>query len=186
MHTDPAVPIQVALGCPDDAEPWFKANYALLNRPELGDEYTRLLNAWVTLEQKHDFVMGKGSKNRVTVPKPDVLQSWIASGRTRSRKQPVVVNIEVFAAQVVTWWGALQPEWRQLDDAGLPMATRRVRGDWGQPLDVHGQNGMLSAVACLGWWGTALGSPEARASDLRWCRLIRDVAWVCEEMAQRL
>ncbi|TRM61973.1 hypothetical protein BD626DRAFT_404777 [Schizophyllum amplum] len=178
----PSAPVDAPL--PVDTPAWFSDNYGLLSRQELGDRYKRLLRAWRTLEGKHKFDIAKGSKVKISAAKPDALWSWIAAGRTRSKKQPVIADVKVFSLQLIAWWCALQPAWRKIDYDGLPKAARAGGGEWGQPLETHGQNGMLSVVACLAWWAVALGA--SRESDMQWRRMVDDVTWVCEAMAKEL
>ncbi|TRM55269.1 hypothetical protein BD626DRAFT_372584, partial [Schizophyllum amplum] len=131
--------------------PWFDANYLALHRQFIGNEFTELVLVWTELESKHDFETGKGKSVKVAAPKPDILQVWIAAGQTHSKKQPVVSDIAQFASQVTAWWAAMQPEWRVIAADGIPEEGTVVAGRWGQALEVHGQNGMLSVVACLYW-----------------------------------
>ncbi|TRM56386.1 hypothetical protein BD626DRAFT_413931 [Schizophyllum amplum] len=174
---------QAQVVCPPDAKPWFMANFASVNRPALGKEYMCLLRAWCALESANGFEVGKGNKAKTSAPKPALLNTWIHAGRAgRVKKMPVVSDADTFAMEMWAWWASLQPEWRDVDAAGRREPEREVRdGDWGSALEVRGQNGMLSVVACLCWWGDVLGSrttPNAHS----WLRLVHDVTWVCEQL----
>ncbi|TRM63045.1 hypothetical protein BD626DRAFT_403333 [Schizophyllum amplum] len=165
--------------CPADAKPWFKAIFDVVNHPELGGEYCRLLNSWAQLESSHGFDVNKGATMTVlgAPAKPGLLTTWINGGR-RAKKPLVVTDVKVFEREMRAWWNGLQPEWRVLDDAGYPDLDVSVGDDWGV-LAVNGQNGLASAIACLCWWGLSLG----KKSKVSWARCVADVAWVCEHVS---
>ncbi|KAL1698292.1 hypothetical protein EV121DRAFT_218423 [Schizophyllum commune] len=168
--------------CPADAAAWFRDNFEVFDRPELGGVYLKLLGAWQALEAKNEFDIGKGTRLR-DPRKPPVLKAWIQAGRApRTKKIPDIADVDAFAKQVWIWWASLQPEGREVDAEGLAQPSRDVVDDWGAALGVRGQNGMLSVVACLCWWGLANNEAQ-RASDGLWCRLVEDATWVCEQMA---
>ncbi|KAL1685937.1 hypothetical protein GGG16DRAFT_65303 [Schizophyllum commune] len=164
--------------CPDAAKPWFQNIFNVMNQPALGEKYCELLRAWIAREGNHDFDPNKGAT--LTVPgaaaKPTLLSAWINGGR-RAKKPIVVTEIAVFEREMWAWWLGLQPEWCKLDRQGYPDRSGGVGGEWGV-LAVHGQNGLASAVACLCWWGLALG----KRSPTSWARCVEDVLWVCENV----
>ncbi|TRM59968.1 hypothetical protein BD626DRAFT_408314 [Schizophyllum amplum] len=174
---------QAPVVCPPGAQAWFTTNFDSVNCPALGKEYNHLLRAWCALESANGFEIGKGNKARTSAPKPALLITWIHAGRAaRVKKMPTVVDADTFSTELWAWWAAMQPAWRNVDPAGQREPERQVHeDDWGAALEVRGQNGMLSVVACLCWWGNVLGSrttPNARS----WLRLLDDVTWVCEQL----
>ncbi|KAL1711726.1 hypothetical protein EV715DRAFT_214934 [Schizophyllum commune] len=178
--TDPEV---AHPACPSAAELWFRQNFALLDRPDLGHHYSALLDAWCRLEALNNFAVGKGCKLRLAAPKPGLLNHWIQAGRAaRSKKSPRVSDIDAFARETWAWWSAMQPEWRTVDPNARSDPSRDVTGEgWGAALDVRGQNGMLSVVACACWWGIALeGGTLERCRS--WLRFMNDVTWVINQM----
>ncbi|KAL1713348.1 hypothetical protein EV715DRAFT_211822 [Schizophyllum commune] len=183
--TSPSSASSQRVTCPPNAAPWFAQNFAQLDRHELGASYARLLERWLALEAANNFEIGKGSRIKMTVPKPTLLKDWIQAGRaSRAKRLPHVGDVDGFARSVWAWWVAMQPSWRKVDATGSVQPRRIRAGDsWGASLDVRGQNGMLSVVACLCWWGLALkdGMDESRQS---WVRLVHDVASVCEQMSK--
>ncbi|KAL1749672.1 hypothetical protein FB107DRAFT_225114 [Schizophyllum commune] len=167
--------------CADNAAAWFRDNFEVLDRPELGGAYLKLLGAWQALEAENNFDMAKGAKLR-DPNKPPVLRAWIQAGRApRTKKIPAIADVDAFAKQVWAWWASLQPEWREVDAERLAQPSSDVPADWGTALGVRGQNGMLSVVACACWWGLA-SSEAQRADDGLWHRLVQDATWVCEQM----
>ncbi|KAI5823646.1 hypothetical protein K523DRAFT_135737, partial [Schizophyllum commune Tattone D] len=165
--------------CPDDAPDWMSNNFALLHQPQLGDKYCDLLRLWIALEKAKGFDINKKNKGMVgPTKKPAILQHWIQCGRApRVKQNPLVKNVKAFEKDVWSWWSGLQPSWRKFDGDGRPSEDRDVDGDWGH-LEVHGQNGFMSVVACLCWWGLSLKGK----SNKSWERCVDDVAWVCEEV----
>ncbi|KAI5824190.1 hypothetical protein K523DRAFT_192053, partial [Schizophyllum commune Tattone D] len=169
--------------CPPTAQAWFRQNFILLDLPNLHHLYSALLDAWCRLEATNNFAIGKGSKARVDVPKPALLRDWIQAGRaSRSKKMPKVVKIDDFARQMWSWWAAMQPEWRKIDSTGRAAPSRDITGTgWGSALEVRGQNGMLSLVAGVCWWGLAL-ERETIERCRSWMYFMEDVTWVCNQM----
>ncbi|KAL1684895.1 hypothetical protein GGG16DRAFT_67410 [Schizophyllum commune] len=165
--------------CPPDAPEWITANLALLNLPELGEKYVAAVAAWLKLEEKWEFSANKGTNSKGSAPRPELLDRWIRGGRApRVKKNPAVIETRAFEKEVWKWWTGLQPSWRKINADGRPSEDREVddSGDWGV-LGIHGQNGLLNAIAVLCWWGVALKGRSNRS----WDRLLDEVIWVCEE-----
>ncbi|KAL1657803.1 hypothetical protein GGF50DRAFT_132012 [Schizophyllum commune] len=172
---------QGKVACPDDAPEWVAANLALLNRPEFGEKYIAALSAWLNLESKHGYSANKGTTAKGSGARPDLLDKFIRGGRApRVKKLPIVDDPRAFEKEVWQWWSGLQPSWRKMNADGRPSEDREVdeSGDWGI-LGIHGQNGLLNAVAVLCWWGIALDGRTSRS----WERCLEEVTWVCEEQA---
>ncbi|TRM56338.1 hypothetical protein BD626DRAFT_414131 [Schizophyllum amplum] len=170
------------LACPADAPEWISCNLAVINKHELGAVYLSALEAWLSLEKKWGYDASKGTSCKGSSERPDLLDKWIRGGRApRVRKVPVIEDVRAFEREVWTWWAGLQPPWRKIDVDGRPSEDREVdeSADWGV-LSVHGQNGMLNAVAVACWWGLALDGHNNRS----WERFLHDITWVCEEQAE--
>ncbi|TRM61981.1 hypothetical protein BD626DRAFT_404596 [Schizophyllum amplum] len=168
--------------CPADAPEWVSSNFAVINRRDLGPQYLGVLAAWLSLEAKWGYDASKGTSCKGTGERPELLDKWIRGGRApRVRKVPAVEDVSTFERQVWGWWAGLQPAWRKMDVDGRPSEDREMdsSGDWGV-LEVHGQNGMLNAVAVACWWGVALEGHSSRS----WERFLDDVSWVCEEQTE--
>ncbi|KAI5821561.1 hypothetical protein K523DRAFT_258013 [Schizophyllum commune Tattone D] len=173
--------VEGLLTCPSDAPEWVTANFALLNRPELGAKYVAAVTAWLRLEEKWGFDANKGTNVTGTGGRPDLLTRWIRGGRApRVKRLPIVIDVRAFEKEFWAWWAGIQPSWRKLNADGRPSEDREVdeSGDWGL-LGVHGQNGLLNVIAALCWWGIALDGRTSRS----WDRCLDEAIWVCEEQA---
>ncbi|TRM56403.1 hypothetical protein BD626DRAFT_551559 [Schizophyllum amplum] len=170
------------IACPSDAPEWVSANLAALNLPELGPKYLAAVQSWILLEGCWDYDANKGASAKGSVARPDLLDKWIWAGRApRVKRLPAVSDIHAFENNVWQWWSSLQPVWRKMDADGRPSEDRDVEmsADWGI-LSIHGQNGLLNAVAVSCWWGMALDGRGSRS----WERFLDDIIWVCEEQAE--
>lgn len=97
---------------------------------------------------------------------------------------PEIGEVSDFGSSWWAWWESLQPAWRNRDVEN-PSRFRRdaypkgTSGEW-ETLRHPGQNGVLSLVASLYWWGKRL-SPE---SDVKiresWEEAVADVQWMIQ------
>ncbi|KAH7917593.1 hypothetical protein BV22DRAFT_1026074 [Leucogyrophana mollusca] len=166
----PALP----LPCPD----WFKKAYDYLLEPSLPTQYTSLLIQYIALEASTDFEP-TGSPFSAT-HRPKEVAWWIARKRP---SQPPALDLAVFPRGFWDWWKSLQPEWRNIHipTQSNTRKSREDHGDW-TALDKRGQNGFLSVMACLKWWGTA--DKCKGCTDARWLIAVEDVQWVMERVIQ--
>ncbi|KAK7006051.1 hypothetical protein R3P38DRAFT_2556461, partial [Favolaschia claudopus] len=63
---------------------------------------------------------------------------------------PTIGSVVKFEQNWWQWWAKLQPHWRVRDRG--PSERFIVKKDW-ESLRVPGQNGMVSVLATLYWWG---------------------------------
>lgn len=140
-----------------EALDWFHVPYHIFSAPDWGDSWKTLLEAFVKLEGSVEFAVAHG--NLRPNGRPAILSEWVADGRLKPRKGGHAVkkmillkakDVAVFKALFIRWWDSMQPPWRKQDREGNWLRTRHGR-DFGG-LDVWGQNGWLSVVACLYWW----------------------------------
>ncbi|KAL1698268.1 hypothetical protein EV121DRAFT_218448 [Schizophyllum commune] len=171
-----------ALACPKFAQPWFKAIFNVMNQQDLGNNYCRLLSVWCKIEEWHSFSINKGASLSIhrAPGRPAQLSTWIAGG-CRAKKPLAIKNVRGFKREMWAWWTELQPDWRLRDNKGNTVLDNCVGGNWGV-LKVHSQNGLTSAVACLCWWGLAVGDT---AKD-SWERCVANIAWVAEAVHKTL
>jgi hypothetical protein len=77
-------------------------------------------------------------------------------------------------------WIALQPIWRVITtplDSSTPLPSREIAGSWHE-LDKPGQNGFLSVIGALNWWGKAC--QDQCTNNVLWLTAVTDVQWVME------
>src|SRR5205807_2193156 len=117
--------------------------------------------------------------------RPPELNRWIGAGRWRG-KAPVVSNHAAFSAAWWAWWMSLQPTWRELSLSGRP--TIGLYGEDWSTLKYPGQNGMLSIVATLAWWGVSLPNlvQHGSGSHADWLDAVDDVAWMLKGLSAHL
>ncbi|KAH7904782.1 hypothetical protein BJ138DRAFT_1018631, partial [Hygrophoropsis aurantiaca] len=135
--------------------------------------YTALLSTYVQLESE---AFGTSGSTLSSKSRPKEVLWWIARKRI---PQPAPLDVDTFAQAWWTWWQLLQPEWRTVSIPSkrkpVPPQDHRDQGDW-SVLDQPGQNGLLSVIACIKWWGAAKGGQGH--TDKRWHAAVEDFEWV--------
>ncbi|KAJ7797200.1 hypothetical protein B0H14DRAFT_2197185, partial [Mycena olivaceomarginata] len=143
--------------CPGDAPTWFQKGFEEVSRRALGPRYNEILREFIAMEQSVVFASdGKAKGFKGTAAWPSQVADWIRDGRGRTQAVRTIADIDAFEKTWWEWWNSMQPEWRA--SWTKEGATAVLEGaDWG-PLTAAaaaGQNGMLSVVATLYWWGCA-------------------------------
>jgi hypothetical protein len=162
------------VACPDDAATWVKHGFGEISREALRPLYEELLESWVALEHLYSFKIGTKYLAKGT-SRPVQVQDWIRDGRGWTQATRPITNIPQFETDWWAWWTELQPAWRG-SRRGAVKTVAPEGADWGK-LVVAGQNGLLSVVATLYWWGVAekKGGVAASAS---WEEVVTDTTWV--------
>jgi hypothetical protein len=164
----------------DSAWPvWFRNGYGVLKEANLGEKWEDLLVKYVAIETQVKFINPKGAMHALSLDKcPTEVEWWI--GRAR-KLQPAIKNIPKFETSFWAWWKALQPRWREVRDVPgvLTHAHRQGDGDWSE-LDKPGQNGFLTVISLLSWWGQALRGGSL--GMVEWQAATDDVNWVLTQM----
>jgi hypothetical protein len=164
----------------DSAWPvWFRNGYGALKEAKLGEKWECLLVKYVNIEARANFVSPKGVMHALSSDKrPTEVEWWI--GRAR-KSQPAIKNIPKFEKSFWAWWKALQPRWRDVGNIPgvLTNAHRRGEGSWTE-LDKPGQNGFLTVISLLSWWGQALR--DGNLGMVEWLAAADDVDWVLTQM----
>ncbi|KAJ7016359.1 hypothetical protein C8F04DRAFT_924426, partial [Mycena alexandri] len=141
--------------CPSDATAWVKHAFAQVSRESLGAQFDEVLEAWIELEHNYGFVVGTSASSFSRVKRPQEVTEWIRDGRGRQVEIWPIANMAKFQQAWWAWWRALQPSWHvPLPEQEEPPAGVTGEKEWGK-LRVPGQNGLLSVVAALYWWGVA-------------------------------
>ncbi|KAJ7603089.1 hypothetical protein DFH06DRAFT_1152162 [Mycena polygramma] len=172
----PTIPVEFPPNAPD----WLVNSLTWLMKDDLGCHYRAMVVALVALETKYGF--GDPSNNGTLSAKkrPTQVALWIQGGRgTRLKFPPSIGNVEKYAKEWAEWWGMLQPRWREKDERGeWKLEGHETAGaDW-DPLEAPGQNGCLSLVASLYFWGVCKNQSEELRQ--RWERAVLDVTWMLE------
>ncbi|KAJ3759306.1 hypothetical protein F5878DRAFT_496236, partial [Lentinula raphanica] len=138
---------------------WFKDAFAFLN-VDLGSAFTTFVSRWSEFEGLNGWKTSRTALSNVN--RPDEISKWIRYGRyTKVKISISPAQIEDFAARMWAWWVCLQPEWRKLGEDKRPLPVERFGDDW-TSLDIHGNNGWLSLLAGLRWWGESLAHRRGR------------------------
>ncbi|PBK59708.1 hypothetical protein ARMSODRAFT_898953 [Armillaria solidipes] len=134
---------------------WFADLVAYLESYDLGARWGDVLGCLMVLEGRAGFDELKGAKFGLpSAGRPAEVGVWIKNYR---RKHPKI-SLPKFADEWWIWWKGMQPDWRNVMDVDgvLGEAYRGgIGGDW-ECLRKSGQNGFVSPLACLAWWGQAV------------------------------
>ncbi|KAF8825406.1 hypothetical protein HHX47_DHR7000159 [Lentinula edodes] len=157
---------------------WFFEAFHYLNTA-LGPQYIGLLQEWVDYERKHHWLNPHKLAGFSPEKRPTVLLDWM---KNRPRPLPKVDKrgffTPNFAEEVWAWWASLQPQWRLLDEGGLPVSFEQF-GDDLSPLNKHGRNAWVGLLACIKWWGIGLKHYASDDHELylsSWHSIVADMA----------
>ncbi|KAJ7079329.1 hypothetical protein C8R43DRAFT_1143284 [Mycena crocata] len=177
-----------------DAPTWLRENVRVLSHLDLGCHYRALVETLIRLE--HRFGFTDNPRTGITrAARPDEVSHWIGVGRGLRQKGPYdaeVKNLELYAKRWQAWWDSLQPDWRTRADNGSWSRPEEYGDKWDwDALWFPGQNGCVSIVASLYFWGTAkaaLGGDGVWAGEnrLRWEESVTDVLWMMEGLEHAL
>ncbi|KAJ7925377.1 hypothetical protein B0H13DRAFT_1600506, partial [Mycena leptocephala] len=139
------------VSCPEDAPIWVKHAFGEISREPIGAHFEEVIRAWLELEKAYGFKLG--SKALTTTNRPIEVKDWVRDGRGRSMAVRPIPDLPKFQAGWWKWWTALQLSWcgSWCGRRGEPLPPPEG-GGW-EKLVVPGQNGLLSVVATLYWWG---------------------------------
>ncbi|KAG2749166.1 hypothetical protein P692DRAFT_20818540 [Suillus brevipes Sb2] len=169
-------------GLPPDCPKWFLDSYVYLRAPSLPAQYASLLSVFVLLEQSSSFVSSKGPAHSLGKKhRPKAVGWWIARARSGI---PPLPDLGKYSTDFWAWWIALQPTWRVITaplDTPTPLPSREIAGSWHE-LDKPGQNGFLSVIGALNWWGKAC--QDQCVDDISWLAAVADVQWVMEQLIE--
>ncbi|KAJ7825522.1 hypothetical protein B0H13DRAFT_1657908 [Mycena leptocephala] len=167
--------------CPSAAPPWFRHGFGEISREDIGELYEGLLEAYVQLEKHYGFVTKQKGVSREG--RPTQVDDWVKDGRGRTMQLRPIGDLNSFETSWWRWWTSLQPEWRGAWRGRTTTGTAVVLGAQWEKLAFPGQNGMLSVVATLYWWGCTeqvRGMPPSNG----WQEAITDTTWVLKCLAQ--
>ncbi|KAJ7722420.1 hypothetical protein B0H16DRAFT_1264795, partial [Mycena metata] len=177
--------------CPADAAAWFSAAYRDITKVDVGGNFNALLGVFCELERAYKWEKGRKNKELGKVNRPPAASDWISRARgSRARPEsntvPKIASLAVYEREWWSWWATLQPAWR-VQDAGRPNRFARETyptpkpENW-DPLRVPGQNGILTVVATLYWWGLKNLEIGEREDKESWVEAVADVKWMVKGM----
>ncbi|KAJ4001078.1 hypothetical protein F5050DRAFT_1708473 [Lentinula boryana] len=161
----------------ENAQKWFPATFKYLNQ-DLGEDYITLLVNWVNFERSRGWV--SSVKGLACNMRPKVLSKWILNCRyDRTGNEPDFADeddLRHFCKSFMFWWNTLQNSCRLVE--GLTAGKK-----W-ESLDRSGKNGWLSVLACLKWWGMALGEQDDRegSKGCEWRTVVKDASLVLNSL----
>ncbi|KAJ3873852.1 hypothetical protein F5051DRAFT_336945, partial [Lentinula edodes] len=155
------------------ARKWFPAAFEYLNQ-DLGEEYCNLFKEWVEFECSRGWA--SSTKGLAPHGRPKELSKWILNCRyDRHGNEPELKTDDAlvqFSECFMAWW-------KHLRSPGTGESIGELHKEWGS-LDRNGKNGWLSLLACLKWWGMALGGQNDRegTKGQQWRSMVKDASFV--------
>lgn len=150
---------------------WISSALGMLRAEALGAPWDEIVRLWEAFEVQN----GAANVGRIgATRRPTCVADWIQRARAPAYR-PSITNFKKFSSDFFAWWAAIQPDWRRDGDSAL----LRQSGDMSD-ISRSGVNGLLSVLAALFFWGTALG--ENREVDGDWKAAVEDVDWVLREL----
>jgi hypothetical protein len=166
--------------CPPQAAEWFAHAFGELTKENLGPHFNALLDTWVRVEAACKFE----NPPKYALPKngqPEQVDRWIKDAHGhRKRPNPTVKKVQQYEKEWWGWWNTLQPAWREKDAEGSWVVGGAYGKEW-DSVGYWGENGVLSVVASLYFWGCAV--QDGGVGLDRWEDVVNDVSWVFEGLA---
>ena len=163
----------------DSAWPvWFKNGHCALRDANLSVKWESLLVKYVDLEARADFISPKGAMDALPANQcPAEVVWWIGQA---CKSQLMIKDIPKFVRGFWAWWKGIQPKWQDVGQTQGILTTihQQGEGSWVE-LDKPGQNGFLTVLSLLSWWGQA---SHTEAETMEWLAAVEDVDWVLTEM----
>ena len=149
---------------------WVSNATTLFKSTNLGSEWDLLLSTWLEFEERAGFDSSArlGAQHR-----PRAIADWIQRARPATFR-PEIKDEKEFAAAFSSWWQNLQPEWRRVENNNGPQEDE----DW-DAIRCSGVNGLVSVVAALFFWGSAI---QDRPTQTTWLEAVKDVSYVLHQL----
>ncbi|KAJ7604804.1 hypothetical protein DFH06DRAFT_1020601, partial [Mycena polygramma] len=170
-------------GAIDDAPAWMLHAFGELTREPIGQLFETLVTAWVELERSYAFAFGTAALK--ATHRPAEVKKWIGDARGKTLAVVPITNMGKFVESWWKWWTVLQPSWRgsaRGQREGPPAVAPDA--DWSQ-LVVPGQNGLLTVMTTLYWWGCAEKGTGMAERSQGWEEAARDVLSVLNGLRHR-
>lgn len=158
-------------GINETCSAWMETPLGMLRGEALGPSWDEVVRLWVAFEIRNRM----SDPGRIGATKrPTCVADWIQRARAPGYR-PKITNLTKFSNDYGSWWTAIQTDWRREEGS---VAIRRS-GNM-TAINKPGINGLLSVLAALFFWGTALGGD--REGDDAWKHAVEDLDWVLREL----
>ncbi|KAJ7490099.1 hypothetical protein B0H11DRAFT_1719727 [Mycena galericulata] len=180
---------------PDNTPKWLSDAVRHLSAVDLGSHFRSLLETLVRVEERFGFDEDHPRSGVSKTNRPKEVDEWIKAGRgLRAKKgwDAGIRDIDEYGKRWWMWWDVLQPSWRTRGEHGGWALSEAYDEHWEWPALAHpGQNGCLSIVASLYFWGSAKSAVGAGAgwdaeNRESWDWAVQDVVWMMEGMERKL
>ncbi|KAJ7238446.1 hypothetical protein C8J57DRAFT_1086897 [Mycena rebaudengoi] len=161
----------------EDTPAWLRDSIKYLMMTDLGCHFHAVLQSLVQLEKAYNY--DNPSRGLPMEKRPGEIHQWIRGGRGQKTKKPIIVrDAAKYSEQWNAWWSSLQPKWRLKRPDGRWCHEGEYGYSW-DTLDFPGQNGCLSVVAGLFFWGCAVNF-EVEGESAEWDYAVQDVYWILD------
>ncbi|KAJ7433177.1 hypothetical protein B0H11DRAFT_1939761 [Mycena galericulata] len=194
MTSGPAADSGQPFACPEGAPKWLSDIVPQLAEVDLGPHFRSLVEALIRVEERFGFADNPRS-GVSKAGRPKEVDEWIKAGRgLRAKKgwDAGIRDVNEYGTRWWAWWDLLQPAWRTRGEHGGWALEEGYDEDWTWPSLAHpGQNGCLSIVASLYFWGSAKTAAGAGAgwnaqNRESWDWAVQDVVWMMEGMERKM
>ena len=173
---------------------WATNAHTLFNRLlDFNPIWKEILDDWTRLENRKGY--SSGTEKLKAGGRPKCVSYWIQCARTAhpnlDNKQYLIDDFDKYAAGFWEWWVSVQPSFREesvtkdgLLETKKPDST--IKDPW-SGIDIAGQNGLVSALAALFFWGWRIEvmprdgyrNAQTRGAALEmWVKAAKDVRFV--------
>lgn len=161
----------------------------MLESETLGQEWSDLIQAWIRFEET------AGGDIKGSVPakgRPPAVGEWIQRARN-PRYRPIITDTKDFGSKHMAWWKSFQPDWRVPSNDNLELLgdngelvlddSKFICNDDGdlEGLRQPGANGLLSVLASLYFWGSAV--KDSGKKSRKWAQSVEDCSYVLCRLA---
>ncbi|KAI6029218.1 hypothetical protein BKA83DRAFT_4047087 [Pisolithus microcarpus] len=122
---------------------------------DLGPSWTTLITKYIKNEHCSQFIVCKGGTHALdSMCHPPQVSWWISHAWCGT---PDIEDPCQFGVKWWTWWCSLQPKWRSITAPAQDgkYTPNCIKGEDWNLLCKPGQNGLLSIIVTLMWWGLA-------------------------------
>ncbi|KAF8805009.1 hypothetical protein BYT27DRAFT_7105558 [Phlegmacium glaucopus] len=155
---------------------WLDLAHNYLTQEIDNKKWEECVRIWFEFEKKELSELDTSSFRMPAKTRPGLLTKWLSSRKYRSF--PVIPDKDVFATEWLSWWNAMQPQWRKNSVSdGFPLGLEVAKGKENiQALHKGGPSGLVTILIGLKWW---------TGDDKRWDMAVDDLT-LCLKSFDRL